>query len=111
METCIFIFNKPIRKRTIAMVAATDKQGIYGITTEKQGEYIKVHYGIYDTADARELKFLREYKLFKTDSPDGYREATEEESVLINKMRENGVIPKNIVRNLIELREKMKLIA
>ena len=111
VQTNMFIFNKSIRQRTIAMVPATDKSGLYGITLEKQGKYISVHYGVYDTEDEVELKFLREYKLCNTDSPDGYREANEDEAGLILKMRKNGVLPKNIIRNLTELREKMKLIA
>jgi len=110
-KTGIFIFNKTIRKRTLARKTATDKQGRYSIMTEKQGEYIVVNYGIFETDDKVDLKWLREYKLFNTDSPDGYREANAEEAGLVRKMRKNGVAPKNLVRNLTELREKMKLIA
>ena len=110
-KTGIFIFNKTIRKRTIARKLATDKEGRYSIMTAKQGEYIVVNYGIFETDDKVDLKFLREYKLFNTDSPDGYREANEEEAGLIRKMRKNGVAPKSLIRNLTELREKMRLIA
>jgi hypothetical protein len=102
--------NAPIRKRRLVIEGAEDRPHLHGIAAGKPGKYIDIIYGVYDTTDKDKIETLTSHDSYNKPGSDGFRDATSQEREHIDTMMNNGVPRKVIVKNLIELKDKFRLL-
>ena len=97
----IYVWKRPVRQRTLVVKAATDHQGVYGITQASPGKSIQILYGVHETANEEEIAFLENNPSFNGDNEDGFRLLQgREEELLREIMTNSGCRRKDLIPQL-----------
>jgi hypothetical protein len=85
----VYVWKRPIRQRTLVITAATDHQGVYGITQASPGKSLQIVYGVHDTSDEKEIAFLEGHASFNGVNEDGFRKLSGREEDLLREIMTN----------------------